>query len=332
MRELISVIIPVFNTELYINRCLDSVTMNTYKELEIICINDGSTDKSEHILMEYSKKDSRIVVINQKNKGQSAARNAGLEVATGDYISFIDSDDWVHPQYFEVLLKYIKIYDASIAICKSLQVSKEVNSDNTIREGIAVKFVKGKNAIEDKSVSWGRLWARLFTRESIKKLRIPCICVEDKAFTADVLAQNGDKLTAVIIEESLYFYFMRDDSLVHNFPEAAFIQLCLYDLHRRKKCERNVAYIYTREAVRAFLAYRYINMFRPKSRKKTEKDRSIRNVLIKNMLIDKGIKLIERCYSIVFLLCPQAYRFYRIKTDHTLIDWEKQEKAKYEFS
>ena len=89
----ISVIIPVYNTERYLPRCLDSVLSNTYDNLEVICINDGSTDNSINILDNYKVSDERVVVINQKNSGVSAARNAGINVATGEYIAFIDSDD-----------------------------------------------------------------------------------------------------------------------------------------------------------------------------------------------------------------------------------------------
>ena len=83
------------------SRCLDSVLNNTYRDLEVICINDGSTDKSADILRQYAVKDERIIAINQKNAGVSAARNAGLDMATGDFVAFVDSDDWVHPQYFD---------------------------------------------------------------------------------------------------------------------------------------------------------------------------------------------------------------------------------------
>lgn len=86
----ISVIIPVYNTERYLPRCLDSVLSNTYDNLEVICINDGSTDNSRNILDNYKVSDERVVVINQKNSGVSAARNAGINVATGEYIAFID--------------------------------------------------------------------------------------------------------------------------------------------------------------------------------------------------------------------------------------------------
>ena len=100
----ISVIIPVYNTEKYLEQCLESVINQTYKDLEIICVNDASTDNSFDVINEYSKKDSRIKYINfETNKGVSAARNVGLEAATGDYICFIDSDDWIEQTQTETM-------------------------------------------------------------------------------------------------------------------------------------------------------------------------------------------------------------------------------------
>ena len=103
----ISVIIPIYNTAAYLPRCLDSILQNTYRSLEIICVNDGSTDDSAVILERYAAADSRIIAVNQENAGVSAARNTGLDMATGDFIAFVDSDDWVHPQYFEILIQFI---------------------------------------------------------------------------------------------------------------------------------------------------------------------------------------------------------------------------------
>ncbi len=103
----ISVIIPVYNVEKYLARCLDSVVNQTLKDIEIICVDDGSTDKSIVIAQEYAKRDNRISVIHQENKGVSAARNAGMKIASGKYISFIDGDDWIDLDFLE------KLYNAA---------------------------------------------------------------------------------------------------------------------------------------------------------------------------------------------------------------------------
>jgi len=117
MRPKISVIIPVYNSELFLKRCLNSVVHQTYDNLEIIIINDGSTDQSFSICRNFADKDPRIVLLHQNNQGVSAARNLGLEIAIGDYIGFVDSDDELEPDMYEHLLSQMSKFDADIAIC-----------------------------------------------------------------------------------------------------------------------------------------------------------------------------------------------------------------------
>lgn len=104
----VSVIIPVYNTENYLAKCLNSLTKQTLEDIEIICINDGSTDNSLGILNDFAKKDSRIKVLSQKNLKQGAARNNGLKIAQGEFVTFVDSDDWVDSDYLE------KLYNAAV--------------------------------------------------------------------------------------------------------------------------------------------------------------------------------------------------------------------------
>ncbi|MDR1123958.1 MAG: glycosyltransferase, partial [Elusimicrobiota bacterium] len=108
----ISIIIPVYNTGRYLPRCLDSVLAQTFKDFEVIAVNDGSSDNSANILADYAKKDSRIKVITQANQGQSMARNNGLKAARGRFVYFIDSDDYIHPQLLEIAYHFVTKYDA----------------------------------------------------------------------------------------------------------------------------------------------------------------------------------------------------------------------------
>ena len=112
----VSIIVPVYNVEKYLKRCLDSLVNQTLKDIEIICVNDGSTDGSLAILNEYVRNDDRIVVINQENSGQSVARNRGIDVAKGEYLGFVDSDDWVSEDYFERLHNSAIQNNAEIAV------------------------------------------------------------------------------------------------------------------------------------------------------------------------------------------------------------------------
>jgi glycosyltransferase involved in cell wall biosynthesis len=104
---LISIIIPVYNVEKYLSECLDSIMNQTFSDIEIICINDGSTDNSLAYLEKYSQKGSRVIVINQENKGQAVARNIGIKAAKGKYVLFVDSDDWIAQNSCETLLSYL---------------------------------------------------------------------------------------------------------------------------------------------------------------------------------------------------------------------------------
>ena len=112
----VSIIIPVYNVEKYLKKCLDSVINQTYKDIEIICVNDGSKDGSENILKEYATKDSRIKIIEKKNGGLSSARNAGLDVASGEYCYFVDSDDWIELNTIEKLTDIILSNDVDVVV------------------------------------------------------------------------------------------------------------------------------------------------------------------------------------------------------------------------
>ena len=118
MNPLISIVVPVYNAEKTLEKCLDSILCQTYHCLEIILVNDGSTDSSGNICDDYATKDNRIQVIHKQNGGVSSARNVGIDAASGDYIGFVDSDDWIDPRMYEVLQKSISTQSMAISwIC-----------------------------------------------------------------------------------------------------------------------------------------------------------------------------------------------------------------------
>lgn len=125
---MISVIVPIYNVEEYLSTCIESILNQTYKNLEILLIDDGSTDNSGKICDMYAKQDSRCIVIHQLNKGLSGARNTGLDYATGEYISFVDGDDYIHPQMLEILYEALQKgdYDFSMALYKEVYVKENV--------------------------------------------------------------------------------------------------------------------------------------------------------------------------------------------------------------
>ena len=139
----ISVIVPIYNVEKYLEKCLGSIINQTYKNLEIICVNDGSTDNSLEILKKYSNQDSRIIIIDKKNGGLSSARNEGLKIATGEFIGFVDSDDYIESNtYEECILKFKE--DITIdMVCFSFKFVYE-NSEHIINSKIVNSPFEGK--------------------------------------------------------------------------------------------------------------------------------------------------------------------------------------------
>lgn len=145
---MISTIIPVYNVDNYLPKCVDSIINQTYKNLEIILVDDGSLDRCPDICDEYAKKDKRIIVIHKKNGGLSDARNAGLEIAKGEYISFIDSDDYINEHMYEDMLSAIENVDADLCICGY----DRVNDDGEIRSSAYFK-----NAIQTQNDAYEML-------------------------------------------------------------------------------------------------------------------------------------------------------------------------------
>ena len=133
--KLISVVVPVFNAEKYVNRCIDSILNQTYENLEVILVNDGSVDGSVKICEKWQKLDNRVKLITQENAGVSAARNTGIENATGDYIAFVDNDDWLRPEMFKNLVKQAQKDNADLTFCKFIK-----NKQNTCFEKKYVNF------------------------------------------------------------------------------------------------------------------------------------------------------------------------------------------------
>lgn len=129
-KKLISVIVPVYNSEKYVNRCIDSILNQTYENLEVLLINDGSSDGSLSICEEWAKKDSRVKIITEKNQGVSAARNVGINNATGSYVAFVDNDDWLRPEMYETMLGLIESEKADVAVCKFINVDEQYNRVN----------------------------------------------------------------------------------------------------------------------------------------------------------------------------------------------------------
>lgn len=213
---LISVIIPVYNMEKYLYRCMESIINQTYVNLEIILVDDGSTDLSSKMCDEYVLRDNRIKVLHQKNGGLSNARNAGLEVATGKYITFLDSDDYVNVEYVDYLYQLIEQYDSDISICGMKRFEEECQEEDDESENL-IKVYGNIEALEILCYQKGianSAWGKLYKKDLFKEIRYPeGMLYEDLAVIYKLL-YKADKV--VQGNKKYYYYMQRRDSIMHQ--------------------------------------------------------------------------------------------------------------------
>ena len=207
----LSLIMPVYNTSKYLNRCLDSILKQTYKNIEIICINDGSTDNSLEILERYASDDKRIKVIDQKNKGVSVSRNVGLDVATGDLVAFVDSDDAVIPDMYEVMIDNMISNDASISACDVYRIKDGEIYDYGKNDS---KIVLVENPILDFLLNQNLQYVianKVFKRDLIGNIRFDSTLTnsEDRLFLYEVYK---NKPKAVKYNCPKYIYYTNSES------------------------------------------------------------------------------------------------------------------------
>ena len=205
----VSIIIPVHNTETYLKQCLDSVTNQTLKDIEIILIDDGSTDNSGKICEEYASKDNRIKVIHQKNQGQGKARNEGLKIAKGEYIGFVDSDDWIALDFYEKLYEKAKSSDYEVAVAKIVDFYEKDNQYITLLES-------DKISINFKDVVWDSLYKKCFLDKNN-------ICFPENKIFEDVLFSlmiNCFVKKRFFYVDTIYYRRRnRKNSIMYNFRE-----------------------------------------------------------------------------------------------------------------
>lgn len=209
--DLISVIIPVYNVAQFLPRCLDSIIHQSFKNVEIICVNDGSTDSSLSILEEYVQKDKRVVVLNQKNMGLSEARNNGLKVAKGKWVSFIDSDDWVDLDFFKTLLDLGEKNQSDIVMSGMKFVTDNDISNNNIPNLVSDKFCEKIDYLSNGSVC-----DKIFKKELFEKNNIifPKGRYWEDNLTLLKLIYFSNNMS--FTNEVYYYYYKNDSSICNN--------------------------------------------------------------------------------------------------------------------
>lgn len=209
----ISVIVPIYMVEEYLRQCLDSLVNQTYKDIEIILVDDGSPDRCGEICEEYAKKDARIIVIHQENGGLSAARNAGLDIAQGEYIMFVDSDDWVEPSFCEKALEAILEHQVDMAIMgffvtyKNKVVPIKTPSPRILDGTEAMLHV----ILHDEPSIYNAVWNKIYHKRLFLNLRFPLGMIAEDAAVQYKILHITPKV--YVFDQCLYYYRKRMYSL-----------------------------------------------------------------------------------------------------------------------
>lgn len=227
MMDKVSIIIPVYNTEKYLEKCIKSVCNQTYQNLEIICVDDGSTDESGRILDRFAQVDKRIKVMHKANEGVSAARNDGLRIATGEWIGFVDSDDYIAEDMYEIMLKSNENHRADIISCGYYMDYVEYCVVAANKKEVPTEAVETKQFLRYiyerdcyKGVA-SYLWTRLISRELLycedaslrHEFSKDFDVSEDLVFLAEVMQESKYSL---YVEKPMYHYLQRENSACHD--------------------------------------------------------------------------------------------------------------------
>lgn len=209
MEELISIVVPAYKVEKYLYKCIDSLINQTYKNIEIILVDDGSPDNTGKICDEYAEKDERIKVIHRKNGGVSAARNDGLSIATGDYYAFVDSDDFVAPEYCEKMLSKLKENNAEVALCKQKYFyegeAPEISREKCYANVYSIEDILYKTVVH--GAFYDCMGGKMYAARLFDNIRFPVGRVYEDASVIYKLCESSNG--KIVLVENEYYYYLR---------------------------------------------------------------------------------------------------------------------------
>lgn len=326
MNDLISVIVPVYKVEKYLTKCIDSIINQTYKNLQIILVDDGSPDNCGKICDSYAKKDKRIRVIHKKNGGLSDARNAGIESAKGEYLAFIDSDDYIAPDMLEKLHKALTDADADMSICSfkyiwedASMTDEELNNSSPIKNEVLYGRDILCNKMNDKGGwYWVVAWNKLYRKELFNDVCYPNNKIHEDEFVIHKILFKCDKV--VCIEDMLYYYFQRQSSIMNEKYsikrlDAVEALLDRVEFMIEHQCYNGVFKCYMKAKLYLCLGYENLDTKNPETRKRLKKLKrkfvSLYKIIPKKLSDWKEIIHIN-----AFILTPKLYLKYLSLRNH----------------
>lgn len=312
----ISIIIPVYNTGKYLQRCIDSIINQTYKDLDVIIVDDGSQSETSNICDSIAKSDYRIRVFHKQNEGVSVARNYGLTQAVGDYIGFVDSDDWIASDMFERLLSQMYQNTADIVYCDALTVWDNGKTESDTFTNISYSQRISHNDITPSMLFEiaGSVCRGLYRREVLESVQFPIGLKfsEDRYFNLQALSKCN---SIYYLKEAFYYRYMRADSCVNSFhPDAVCVTCEGFDLmaeYAGKYWGQNYYNEYRRKHLASFTGMFYNALHSGKGFIGCYREiRNIASTPVLHELIekygttDKRLLLVSnKCYFLLFILC-----------------------------
>jgi glycosyltransferase involved in cell wall biosynthesis len=315
--ELVSVIVPVYKVEKYLERCVKSIAGQTYKNLEIVLVDDGSPDACPKMCDNFAKQDTRIKVIHKQNGGLSDARNVGIENSTGKYLLFVDSDDYIELSAVEILYNNLKTYDADISFSDFAYVYDD-NEGEKVTGNKTTIYDKNSSLmqfVETHGVVFVTAWLKLIKREVLGNIRFPVGRLHEDEFTTYKIFTNSTK--SVYTSDTLYRYYQRSGSIMQSKNIKNEIDILDAHLGKLEFVKNNVPEIYENFATRFFyfLIYPYMRIFSSKlvSKDKQKEYKKQVNELYKS-LKQRKLKLQNELKVKLVLKTPRLmYFIYKLK-------------------
>lgn len=314
--ELISVIVPVYNVEKYLDECVNSILDQTYSNIEILLIDDGSTDNSPNICDFYEKQDNRVRVIHQQNGGLSLARNIGIEKSQGDFIVFVDSDDYISTDMLEVMINEMKknIESTSILMCNFVKFDSYGNVIKKNNYNLEKEIIDKVSAIDrlivSKDINYIVAWGKLYKKEVFDEIRFPLNKQNEDEFVMHKVYFNCDSI--ICLDKCFYKYRIRDNSIMNSkFSIKQFNKLeALYD--RVNFCKKHNLIDLMNKAQQMYIAY-FIDFYIKGMETLTIKKSIIRRkkiYLIKQIFYILKNKYINNREKIIIFLFAINYKLY----------------------
>ncbi|MBS4197580.1 glycosyltransferase family 2 protein [Lederbergia citri] len=322
MHPKISVIVPVYKVEPYLKMCIDSILAQTFTDFELILVNDGSPDRCGIICDRYAKKDSRITVIHKENGGLSSARNAGIKIARGKYIGFVDSDDYIDKKMYEILYDIAELHSSDVVLCDFKKVNvHDTYSKNMHNNDLHISHYSNIEALyqlypqkqavdmvnEDNDIKWIIICNKLYKREIFEKLIFKEGRIHEDEFIIHQILYNCKKVT--YIAASLYYYVQSPNSIMRSIYTKRKLDK-VYALKERAdyfmKIEEDTL---LHLAYKSFLESFFWNYFTAKLELKNDKQelKQLKNTFassISLLLINPLIGWKQKIYCLLFVINP----------------------------